>query len=88
MLCNSRASSSCRTYRRIWRSLTASSAASVVCRGKQLPGSILGWHLVEGDLTAVGQHVAEWADLLECEVYPVVDDAGAANAVKGMVGTE
>jgi hypothetical protein len=53
-----------------------------------VPGSILGWHLVEGDLTAVGQHVAEWADLLECEVYPVVDDAGAADAVKGMVGTE
>jgi hypothetical protein len=53
-----------------------------------VPGSILGWHLVEGDLTAVGQHVAEWADLLECEVYPVVDDAGAADAAKKVFGSK
>ena len=53
-----------------------------------VPGSILGWHLVEGDLTAVGQHVAEWADLLECEVYPVFEDAGAAEAVKRVFESE
>jgi hypothetical protein len=53
-----------------------------------VPGSILGWHLVEGDLTAVGQHVAEWADLLECEVYPVVDDAGAADAATRVFGSK
>src|ERR1051326_6741741 len=47
-----------------------------------VPGSILGWHLVEGDLSVVGQHVAQWADLLECEVYPVLDDAEAADAAK------
>ena len=29
------------------------------------PGSTLGWHLIEGDLTAVAEHVAEWGDLLE-----------------------
>jgi uncharacterized protein DUF3303 len=45
------------------------------------PGSTLGWHLVEGgDLTAVAQHVAEWADLLECEIYPVIEDSDAAKA--------
>ena len=44
------------------------------------PGSTLGWHLVEGDLTAVAQHAAEWADLLECQVYPVIEDAEAASA--------
>jgi hypothetical protein len=50
------------------------------------PGSTLGWHLVEGDLTAVAQHVAEWADLLECEVYPVIEDAEAASAANKALG--
>jgi Protein of unknown function (DUF3303) len=36
--------------------------------------------LIEGDLSAVAQHVAEWADLLECEVHPVMEDAEAATA--------
>ncbi len=45
------------------------------------PGSTLGWHLVEGnDLTALAQHVAEWADLLEIETYPVIEDPEAASA--------
>ena len=35
-----------------------------------VPGSILGWHLVEGDLTAVGEHVAEWADLSNAKCIP------------------
>ena len=35
----------------------------------------------------VGQHVAEWADLLECEVYPVLDDAGAADAARRAAGS-
>lgn len=51
-----------------------------------VPGSILGWHLVDGDLAAVAQHVAEWADLLECEVYPVMEDAEAATVAKAVAG--
>jgi hypothetical protein len=47
-----------------------------------VPGSIMGWHLVDGDLAAVAQHVGEWADLLECEVYPVIEDDDAAAAAK------
>jgi hypothetical protein len=48
-----------------------------------VPGSVLGWHLVESaDLSAVAQHVAQWADLLRCEVYPVIEDAEAATAAK------
>lgn len=45
-----------------------------------VPGSPMGWHLVEGDAVALGEHVAEWANLLEIEVSPVIgdDDAGAA----------
>jgi hypothetical protein len=51
------------------------------------PGSTLGWHLVEGnDLTALGQHVAEWADLLEIETYPVIEDAEAASAASKVFG--
>ena len=48
-----------------------------------VPGSTLGWHLMEGDdLGAVAEHVAEWANTLEIEVYPVIEDdqAGAASA--------
>jgi hypothetical protein len=52
------------------------------------PGISVTRPLVEGDLAAVGHHVAAWADVLECEVYPVVDDAGAADAVKGVFGSE
>jgi Domain of unknown function (DUF3303) len=52
-----------------------------------VPGSILGWHLIEGtDLTAVAQHAAEWADLLELEVYPVIEDADAGAAAKKAFG--
>jgi hypothetical protein len=51
-----------------------------------VPGSVLGWHLIEGDLNAVAQHVAEWADLLECEVYPVMEDAEAGAAASKIVG--
>jgi hypothetical protein len=51
-----------------------------------VPGSVLGWHLVEGELDAVGQHVAEWADLLEIEVYPVVEDEVAATAARNAIG--
>ena len=51
-----------------------------------VPGSVLGWHLIEGDLNAVAQHVGEWADLLEIEVYPVVEDAEAATAASKLAG--
>jgi Domain of unknown function (DUF3303) len=51
------------------------------------PGSTLGWHLIEAnDLTSVAQHAAEWADLLECEIYPVIEDAEAAAAAKKAFG--
>jgi hypothetical protein len=46
------------------------------------PGSIIGWHLIDGNLSAVAQHVAEWADLLEFEIYPVIEDDEAATAAK------
>ncbi len=50
------------------------------------PGSVIGWHLIEGDINAVAQHVAEWADLLQCEVYPVTEDAEAAAAASKLAG--
>lgn len=51
------------------------------------PGSTLGWHLIEGDdLAAIAQHVAEWGDFLELEVYPVIEDAEAADAAKKAFG--
>jgi hypothetical protein len=50
------------------------------------PGSVIGWHLIEGDLAAVSQHVAEWAELLEYDIYPVMDDAEAAAVAKKMFG--
>jgi hypothetical protein len=47
------------------------------------PGSTLGWHLIEAsDLALVAEHVADWADLLEIEVYPVIEDTEAGAAAK------
>ncbi len=52
-----------------------------------VPGSILGWHLIEAkDLTSVAQHTAEWADVLEMEIYPVIEDAEAGAAAKKVYG--
>lgn len=50
------------------------------------PGSVQGWHLMEGDLTAIASHVADWGDLLQYEVYPVMEDADAASVAKKMLG--
>jgi hypothetical protein len=51
------------------------------------PGSTLGWHLIEAnDLTLVAQHVAEWSDVLVCDVYPVIEDAEAGAAAKAVFG--
>ncbi|HXH50834.1 MAG TPA: DUF3303 family protein [Terriglobia bacterium] len=52
-----------------------------------VPGSTLGWHLIESnDMTAVAQAVAEWAEVLEIEVYPVIEDAAAGEAAKKALG--
>ena len=51
------------------------------------PGSTLGWHLIEAtDLTLIAQHVADWADVLELEVHPVIEDAEAGAAAKAEFG--
>ena len=51
------------------------------------PGSTRGWHLIEADdLTRVAQHVAEWADLLEVDVYPVIGDAEVGAASRAAFG--
>jgi len=52
-----------------------------------VPGSVLGWHLLEGDdMTAIAEHVAEWADVIDVEVYPVIEDAAAATAASRAFG--
>jgi len=52
-----------------------------------VPGSTQGWHVMEtNDLTALAEHVAEWADLLEAEVNPVVEDAQAGEAASRVAG--
>ncbi|MGH9504430.1 MAG: DUF3303 domain-containing protein [Terriglobales bacterium] len=52
-----------------------------------VPGSTLGWHLLEGDdSTALAEHVAEWADVLDLEVNPVIEDASAAEGASRIYG--
>jgi hypothetical protein len=47
------------------------------------PGSMTGWHLVEGTEAGLAENSANWADLLELEITPVVeDDVAAAAAAK------
>jgi hypothetical protein len=51
------------------------------------PGSTQGWHVMEtNDVTALAEHVATWADVLEMEVNPVVEDAQAAEAASRVSG--
>ena len=46
-----------------------------------MPGSTRGWLLCEAeDPVAVAHHVAQWAGLLTCEVFPVIDDPASAEA--------
>jgi hypothetical protein len=51
-----------------------------------VPGSVLGWHLMEGDPAAIAEHVAEWADVLELEVHPVIEDEAAGAAATKVFG--
>ena len=52
-----------------------------------IPGSSSGWHLMEGnDGAALAQHAAEWAHLLELQVFPVIEDAEAASALSRVYG--
>jgi len=46
------------------------------------PGSGYGWALLEGqDLTAIAQHIAEWANLLEFQITPVLEDEEAGKGL-------
>ena len=40
-------------------------------------GSTKGFHLLEGTEAALMQHIAEWADLMDIEAFPDVDDQTA-----------
>ena len=52
-----------------------------------VPGSILGWHLLETDnLTGIAQHAAEWADVIDLEIHAVIEDGPAAEAAKRVFG--
>jgi hypothetical protein len=49
-------------------------------------GSSRGFHLVEGSDAALAEINAEWADLLELEVLPVVEDDVAGAVAKKVYG--
>ena len=51
------------------------------------PGSAYGWHLVEGDVTALAELMAIWADLLELQITPVTEDAEAASSLAKVHGS-
>ena len=45
------------------------------------PGSSYGWVLVETeDAVTLAQHMTEWANLLDLQVTPVIEDEEAAKA--------
>jgi len=48
---------------------------------------MITWHLLEGDdQTAVAEHVAEWADMIELEVHPMIEDSAAVKGASRVVG--
>lgn len=50
-------------------------------------GSATGWALVEGDdPTALAEHTAQWADLLEIQATPVIEDNEAAQVLARVYG--
>jgi len=49
-------------------------------------GSSRGFHLVEGSEAALAEINAEWADLLELEVVPVVEDDVAGAVAEKVYG--
>ena len=49
-------------------------------------GSSIGFHLVEGTEVALMEHAAEWADLLEIQIAPVVEDAEAGAVASKLFG--
>ncbi len=52
-----------------------------------VPGSMLGWHLIEADgPEALAEHAVEWADVLELEVHLVIEDAAAGAAAQKVFG--
>ncbi|MGB8031873.1 MAG: DUF3303 family protein [Terracidiphilus sp.] len=52
-----------------------------------VPGSMLGWHLIEAsDPAVIAEHAAEWADVIELEIHPVIEDAAAGAAAKKVFG--
>ena len=50
------------------------------------PGSSRGWLVAEGEVNALAQHLAEWADLLEFDITPVIEDADAGAAFQKVYG--
>ena len=50
------------------------------------PGSACGWHLVEGDATALAKLEAVWGDLLEIQITPVIEDDEAASSLAKVHG--
>jgi len=68
----------------------APNPAGVTTIGRwHLPGSARGWHLVESeDGPALAQGIAEWADVCELELLPVIEDAEAASGLSKIYGSE
>ena len=51
------------------------------------PGSGYGWALVEGEEPkALAEHVGQWANLLELQITPVIEDKEAAQALSTVYG--
>lgn len=50
------------------------------------PGSGYGWLLTQGDPAALAQHMAEWANFLELQITPVIEDEQAGAALSKIYG--
>jgi len=50
------------------------------------PGSAHGWHVVDGDATALAELMATWGDLLETQITPVIEDEEAGSSLAKVHG--
>jgi len=52
------------------------------------PGSVTGWALAEtSDARLLHEHISQWANFLEIQVTPVVEDADASQSLAKVYGS-
>jgi uncharacterized protein DUF3303 len=51
------------------------------------PGTGYGWHVIESDDgAAISHHIAEWAQVIDYQITPAIEDSVAASGISKVYG--